>query len=170
MPLQNDYEVRGADALLTIHARNGRRFQYTIDAEDLPKVRRHQWHTSTSAHTDDNVYAKTGSGTQGKFLQRLVADTPPDLICCLKDTDQTNCRKSNLLNGTRWEISQHTRARRKGIVPQSGYVGVVWNEKMRQWRAGPPKDTNTFLGYYKTVREALAAQAEHEAGRKGGKQ
>lgn len=106
---RNQYAVYNDSAILTITRRNGDKYDILLDAADVPKAQRHCWHMANARNT---YYA----GAKHRiYFHRYLTDTPPKKACIFVNHNVLDCRRSNLLIGTKRDGSLlHRKAGKTG--------------------------------------------------------
>jgi hypothetical protein len=71
----------------------------SIDAEDLPRVARLQWHVERAglARYPATIYCGCGTTCETIFLHRLIANAGPDDIVLHRNRDTLDNRRENLV-------------------------------------------------------------------------
>lgn len=70
-------------------------------------------------------------------------------------------RKNNLIYSDRYRNARNSSKPENNI---SGYIGIYYNKKRREWKASVSKNNKeVFLGWYKNKEDALRARLQGEA-------
>ena len=148
----------GAAAMIPLRAPHSDAPMYTvIDAADIDVVTRWRWGLTR------NGYAEHCGRVNGRFhkvlLHRLILglDRNDGRQCDHIDRDRLNNRRANLRIATPSE-NAHNRA------PTSTHVGVTWNPKGKNWKAGiVVRGQLHHLGYFSDRHEASNAVQDAKA-------
>ena len=141
-----------------------------VDDADYKRVSAHKWHAHVNRHADGTVrtvYAiRTvcdGSLRTPQMMHRFVLGLPYGQVPEVDHHNHvgTDNRRDNL----RVTLFQNQHNRKKNINNTSGYKGVIWNARGKNWRARITLDRKLkSLGTFSDKVEA--AQAYDTAARK----
>ncbi|WP_185827013.1 AP2 domain-containing protein [Edaphobacter aggregans] len=150
--------VKNDEAVLVITGKLGQ-FHVLIDLEDVDRVAEHNWHAhkerNGTVYFRANVY-RTGGKQSAILLHRFLMNPPDSMTVFHRTPDTLDCRKSNLLVGTKEQAAW------KKCTPRqnSRYKGVSgidpWHTK--QWAAHiRVNGVMKWLGRHMTEIEAAKA-------------
>jgi hypothetical protein len=140
------------------------KFEILVNDEDLPVLRRHNWHVNWDAAQKRWRHPRTTIQGTPVFLHRFVLGTPPLRRGIEIDHINRN-RLDNRVENLRW-VSRADNKVNQGPDPRnkSGYKGV-WHDKARgRWlaRGGSHKSPDRLSAYFDTFDEAKAARLRWE--------
>lgn len=138
--------------------------QYTIiDKEDYDKIKDYCWHIkrdSSSNETNKRLYAC--SYHHGKYysLHSLILPVQEGFIVDHKDGNGLNNRKSNLRRATYSQNNMNTSLYKNN---KSGYKGIYWNKKNKNWRVKIQLNNKMIeIGSFKDLDKAIEARIKAE--------
>jgi len=99
-----------------------------IDIEDLERVKKHFWSFSgTTVSSSPDML----SATFGQFIMNVYKNKKRKLVLH-KNGNPLDCRKSNLVVGTRQQLSINSKLQSNNT---SGHKGVCWCKTHKKWCA-----------------------------------
>jgi hypothetical protein len=127
-----------------------------INADDVEKVERYQWHAMVRARTVYAVRSDYSSGKMKKIgMHRLIANAGDMHVIDHIDGDGLNNRSANLRQAS---VSQNCMNRRLAKNSTTLCKGVTFVAKEKKyWARIMANGSRVSLGYYKTAQEAAAA-------------
>ncbi|MHC4659502.1 MAG: AP2 domain-containing protein [Planctomycetota bacterium] len=134
-----------------------------VDPEDYIWLSQFRWHCKINKNAVYAARTITSAGKQKRiYMHRLIANTPPHLVCDHINHIGLDNRKANLRNCT---LSQNNANARSAANASSKYKGVSWNKKRKKWAAYIKKDSKQInLGNFNS--EIQAAKAYDQAAKK----
>lgn len=125
-----------------------------IDTEDIEKVKKYHWFYSDKA-------VRTYIKKKNVSLVRLITEIPEKKFIFHKNGNPLDCRKANLLEGTRLHISINSKM---SSLNTSGHKGVTWLKRENLWMAYLTYHGKVYRGgYFKEKEEAITARKNLEA-------
>jgi hypothetical protein len=128
-----------------------------IDATDYPLISGHNW---WAQKVDGGFYAVTkirqpDGRRRAVQMQRLLMGDPPGLNVDHRNRDTLDNRRANLRVATDSQNKANTPRYRNN---RSGFKGVYWKPRHRQWEVQIRHHGRChFLGYFRTAEEAARA-------------
>jgi hypothetical protein len=131
-----------------------------VDAADAEIVQGYTWYLSKRQNC---AYACRRVQTNGKartiYLHRVIANPADNEVVDHKNHDGLDNRRANLRNCTQGANLQNRRSAQSNN--SHGHYGI-WRKRQRWVASIQVAGKRTYLGYFKTVEEALAARREAE--------
>ena len=110
-----------------------------------------KWHYTKSGYAARHS-PRIGGGQHTIWMHRLIAKTPVDMETDHIDGNRLNNQRENLRHCT---LSQNQHNRNTQANNTSGYKGVTWNRRDKEWRARIRLNWKSIsLGYFSTAEEA----------------
>jgi hypothetical protein len=132
--------------------------QFTIDAEDLPKISGYKW--SVSSDGGDRMYVSTRIEGKKIYLHRFLLEAPHDQRVDHRNGDPLDNRKANLRLATHQQnmFNCGKRSTYKGKPTASIFKGVTWDKTRGRHKAQIAKDgVKHNLGHFMEERSAAMA-------------
>ncbi len=134
-----------------------------VDPQDYIWLSQFRWHCKANTKT---IYALRTTKENGKlkriYMHRLIAGTPPHLVCDHINHDGLDNRRANLRNCTIMQNNANSRSLKNS---SSRYKGVTWNKNSKKWTAYIRSNYKHYhLGNFSS--EIEAAKAYDEAAKK----
>lgn len=133
---------------------------FYIDLEDVNKVQKYCWYKGAggywmSSYTDDEGQKKHLK------LHKYITNTDSQQIIDHRDRNKDNNRKNNLVYSDKYRNARNSSKPKNSV---SGYIGIYFNKKRKEWKASVSKNgREIFLGWYKDKEKALIARLNGEA-------
>lgn len=156
----NDYQIRGEAAFFNLYnQRNEKVAEFTVDLEDLEKVRYHKWRLSHG-----HVVTGCSSKGQQRDLSHVVLgfskEDADGKVIDHRDGNPLNNRKRNLRICTQPENLLNKALSRSNT---SGYTGVSYDSQRDRYAPEIQRGySRCHLGRYRTLEEALYARLTAE--------
>ena len=123
-----------------------------IDIEDIEKARSYKWHIVDKTSPVSTVYL-------GKVLplaRLLFGCIKKQENITYKNKDILDCRKCNLMVGSKSEIQHNAKTSKRNT---SGYKGVSWDKYKGRWVAQIRVNyKQCYLGRFTDINDAIAAR------------
>ena len=160
--MKNKFEIRGDKVAIFLKRRDKSIIETIIDLDDLGNAQglNGTWHAYWNNNTR-SFYAVATCLDKNKTvrLHRVILNTPDFLHVDHVSHDTLNNSKSNIRNVTRSENMQNRVVSRSTT---SGFLGVTWNKRDRNWRAHMKLNGKSIhIGFFDEVE--LAAEASRKA-------
>lgn len=152
----NDFEILEDYAI----GRDDKGNSFYIDIEDIDKVKKYCWYKGKGGYWMSSC-AEEGGNKKHLKLHKYITDTNSKQIIDHRDRNKDNNRKSNLIHSDKYRNARNSSKARNNA---SGYIGVSYNKKRKEWKASVSKNNKeVFLGWYKNKEDALIARLKGEA-------
>jgi len=134
-----------------------------VDPDDYICLSQFRWHCKTNPNATSAVRSTTSAAKQKRiYMHRLIADTPPHLVCDHINHNGLDNRKANLRNCT---LTQNNANSRPAKNSSSKYKGVSFNKTRKKFAAYIKKNgKQKHLGHF--TNEIEAAKAYDQAAKK----
>ena len=156
--MKNNYEKRGATAVIFVNGGGYKNKEVLIDLCDLPRLQAYpnSWYILKSA---DHLYARSAITENGKIkrvlLHRFILDAPDDLDVDHKNHNGLDNRRSNLRVVTHSENLQNRKGAQQNNVTGKER-GVCWDQFRKKWKAQVEVNKKKyFVGRFTDKKDAI---------------
>jgi hypothetical protein len=126
-----------------------------IDSEDLPRVSKYKWHTTTVNKYNKPRAVCSFKGRKTLKLSRLIMNAPDNMVVDHINGNPLDNRKCNLRICSQRENMLNRNLNRNN---KSGYKGVSWSKRDNKWLSELQTNNKSYyLGIYKDKIEAAKA-------------
>lgn len=135
----------------------GEKCLFQVDEEDADKIAPYRW-TTRRSRSSGKPYIIRYCGKRALRLANIIMGLPNGIIVDHINGDSLDNRRINLRIATN---AENLRNRGKNKNNTSGFKGVIYDKKAKNWRASIMKNGKTYhLGGYNTKIEAAIVYNE----------